>query len=197
MSTVAGSSDFSTRPTHFQCDVMQKEVKLLHPLEHRYCLMGRATSVLRCFDYPRAHIDDHSMPPADEPMSTDAPDAAYQPKPLVFKLAWPEDTCISEFDVLKEAARRADNDERITNHIPNYRDCQVHNFKYNTKHIRDILEVKWHTPPTAGRVFRGFTEPLLDPITKKSGREFLVAFLQIIRCESSVFIIFFMTIADV
>jgi hypothetical protein len=102
---------------------------------------------------------------------------------LVAKLYWPEETRQSEPDILKEVYKIAQTDPDVRGHVPEL--IWFHKFKgTSTSKIRIALGLKDAELAEQGsRVLYIIVFRKLIPITTLSGKEFLAAWWQIVKCH--------------
>lgn len=134
-------------------------VGLKHPLEERFCLIGRGTRVLL------AYFDENKK--------------AWS---HVTKFSWQEITREPEDKVVLQALEDAESrgDKRVLGHLP----VITHSYTcgHNTADIREMLRVTWpREAKTNGRTLRVIVEEILFPLTKLKGEEFMLAFLECIQ----------------
>ncbi|KAG1767569.1 hypothetical protein EDD22DRAFT_296377 [Suillus occidentalis] len=102
---------------------------------------------------------------------------------LVAKLYWPEETRQSEPDLLKEVYKIAQTDPDVQGHVPEL--VWFHKFEEtSTSKIRVALGLKDAEQAEQGsRVLYIIVFRKLIPITTLSGKEFLAAWWQIVKCH--------------
>jgi hypothetical protein len=102
---------------------------------------------------------------------------------LVAKLYWPEETRQSEPDILKEVYKIAETDLDVQGHVPEL--VWFHKFEgTSTSKIRIALGLKDAEQAEQGsRVLYILVFRKLIPITTLSGKEFLAAWWQIVKCH--------------
>jgi hypothetical protein len=101
---------------------------------------------------------------------------------LVAKLFWPEETRQSEPDILEEVYKIAQTDPDVRGHVPEL--VWFHKFEEtSTSKIRIALGLKDAKQAKRGsRVLYIIVFRKLIPITTLSGKEFLAAWWQIVKC---------------
>jgi len=108
--------------------------------------------------------------------------AGNKPERFSIKIYWPEEALQSERELLDNAWKAAGNDTDITNHLPIVVSQQ--DYAYTTGAVRRALglgDSEAGHPPS--RVLRAVVFADLEPITQLTGKDFVRAWLQCVRCE--------------
>lgn len=119
-------------------------------------------------------------------LGTDPPPPPPGPPPhntstdMVAKLYWPEESRLSEPEILVKVQAIAEHDSRVKGHVPDM--VWFHKFdETSTTHIRKALEM--NNAAEGSRVFYVIVFRRLEPITSLSDPEFRDAWWQIVVCH--------------
>ncbi|KAG2744858.1 hypothetical protein P692DRAFT_20742868 [Suillus brevipes Sb2] len=147
-------------------------------------LRGRATTVLpvksqalsqllRSCEHPNKPSAPGTDPPPPGPPHNTSTD-------MVAKLYWPEESCLSEPEILVKVQAIAEHDSRVKGHVPDM--VWFHKFdETSTTHIRKALGMS--NAAEGSCVFYVVVFRRLEPITSLSGPEFRDAWWQIVICH--------------
>ncbi|KAI0055907.1 hypothetical protein BV25DRAFT_1921449 [Artomyces pyxidatus] len=151
-------------------------LQLIEDILLRVRLRGRATRVIR------------ALSPSPHPFTM----VSLEGRPLVVKLSSPEEQRESEVKVLQAAQKAAMANADIDGHIPEV--IFACDLGYSTGTIRDELGELWLAPDAAvpaclrtifrpARLLRLIVFEELEPIVSRSGRDFLTAWVECVKCH--------------
>jgi len=161
-------------PRHFKTSTQNKDF-YFYPgsdqiIHHYYSLTGRGTSVYRCIQV----------------------DGCGEQTEVALKTSWSEVTRDTEDRIIAKAKELAGTDPDVEHHLPDVLGA-VHFDAYNTRSIRDILDVDWGgRPETNGRSLLFLLLGLLRPLLSSPPEDVLRIWFEVVKC-TSFFITFFFT----